>query len=37
VTKDRPLHKDIAQVAELVSQGKFAGVLRSIGTDSPPY
>jgi histidine ammonia-lyase len=27
VTKDRPLHKDIARVAELVSQGKFAVVL----------
>jgi len=29
VTKDRPLHKDIARVAQLVSEGGFAGVLRS--------
>jgi histidine ammonia-lyase len=27
VTKDRPLHKDIARVAELVSEGAFADFL----------
>jgi histidine ammonia-lyase len=27
VTKDRPLHKDIARVAQLVSEGMFAGIL----------
>jgi histidine ammonia-lyase len=32
VTKDRPLHKDIARVAQLVSEGAFADVLRR----SPP-
>lgn len=29
VTQDRPLHKDIARVARLVSDGAFAGVLAS--------
>jgi histidine ammonia-lyase len=29
VTKDRPLYKDIARVAQLVSEGAFAAVLRS--------
>jgi histidine ammonia-lyase len=29
VTKDRPLHKDIARVAQLVSQGVFAAVLKT--------
>ena len=29
LTKDRPLHRDIARVAELVSEGAFAGVLAS--------
>jgi len=27
LTQDRPLHKDIARVARLVSEGAFAGVL----------
>jgi histidine ammonia-lyase len=30
VTKDRPLHKDIARVARLVSEGAFAAVLTAI-------
>ena len=29
VTKDRPLHKDIARVAQLVSEGAFAAVLKT--------
>jgi histidine ammonia-lyase len=29
LTKDRPLHKDIARVARLVSQGAFAAVLKT--------
>ena len=29
LTKDRPLHKDIARVAQLVSQGAFAAVLKT--------
>jgi len=29
VTKDRPLHKDIARLAQLVSQGAFAAVLKT--------
>ena len=29
LTKDRPLHQDIARVAQLVSQGAFAGVLNT--------
>jgi histidine ammonia-lyase len=30
VTKDRPLHKDIARVAQLVSEGAFAAVMTAI-------
>ena len=37
VTKDRPLHKDIARVAKLVSEGAFAAVLGPGPADSPPY
>jgi len=34
LTKDRPLHKDIARVAQLVSQGAFAAVLKTGAANS---
>jgi histidine ammonia-lyase len=36
LSKDRPLHADIARVAQLVSQGAFADILRATPTASSP-